>query len=355
MSTKIIKIDPEFPELELIEQCADIMRKGGIAIFPTDTVYGIGACINQPKVLEKLAEIKNRDKAKPFACLLSEQHEIFKYTDSNNPQLYKLISKYWPGPLTLVVPYKGEDQSTLGIRMPAHVVALDLLRDLACLVATSSANKKDNPAPTNFSDAIKDFDGIVDVALDAGDAFVKKGSSVVDITSKEMKILREDALSKEDIAQTANRKCILFVCTGNSCRSVMAEYALKHRLKDDDEDIEVISAGTSVFMRSRASDAAVEILRQEGIDAREHVSQPLDHIALRKADLIFAMTQEHRNCILNYAPEVEERLYLLKEFVDTNNANLDVPDPVGMNLDAYSDCLNIINQAIDKIITLIKN
>jgi protein-tyrosine phosphatase len=144
---------------------------------------------------------------------------------------------------------------------------------------------------------------------------------------------------------------VLFVCTGNSCRSVMAEYLLKNKLIGR-EDVEVHSAGTSVYFKSAASQETLAVLRHKGINAAAHISRPLGSIMLKKSDLIFAMTRAHRSQILERVPSVEKRVYLLREFGSTyhgHEMDLDVPDPIGQPHEAYQECLVSIEEAVEKI------
>jgi protein-tyrosine phosphatase len=135
----------------------------------------------------------------------------------------------------------------------------------------------------------------------------------------------------------------------------MAEYLLKAKLITR-EDIEIHSAGTSVYFKSAASQDTIAVLRQRGINATAHVSQPLGTTMLKKSDFILAMTRAHRMQILERVPSVEKRVYLLKEFANTHRgfeADLDVPDPIGQSHEAYQECLLTIDQAIEKIVELI--
>ncbi len=354
MKTKIIPIHPEFPEMDKLAACAKIIRQGGLVIFPTETVYGVGANLNNPKALARLREVKKRSDQKPFAVLISKRSQVLSLTAFNEPILYKLVDKYWPGPLTVVIPGKKAGE-TIGVRMPDHRVALGLVEVSECLLAAPSANFENNPAPTNCQEALRDLDGLVDVALDAGPCRIGISSSIVDFTNGPPRVTREGKIHQSDVDQAIGRKTVLFVCTGNSCRSVMAEYLLKKALGSR-RDVDVISTGTGVFITAPASGDTIEVLKREGVDASGHLSQPVSRIMLKKADLILVMTRSHRQQILDKVPEVEKRVYLLKEFANLGrweSDDIDISDPMGKTFNAYEECLWTIKEAIEKIAKLI--
>ncbi len=354
MKTKIIQTHPEFPDLKEIAYCAKVIRKGGLVIFPTETVYGIAADFSNPQAMGRLRAVKKRAADKPFAILVSQRGLISNYTSMADPLLYKFIDAYWPGPLTVVVPAK-EEGKTIGVRMPDHPIALRLVQESQCTIAAPSANVGGKNPPTTCDEALKDLDGLVEVAIDGGTSKIGSSSSVVDLTNQKPIVLREGVITESDVEAMTRRKTVLFVCTGNSCRSVMAEYLLRDQIKERD-DVEVISAGTSVFLRSKASAETISVLGERGIDAEEHVSQSVSTVLLKKADLIIVMTRAHRAQVLERVPIVEKRVYLLKEFANSSVndlASLDVPDPIGQSHDAYKGCLNMIKESTERIEGLI--
>jgi len=354
LKTKILNVNPAIPESEKIAEAAHVIRQGGLVIFPTETVYGIAADFTNPYAIKRLREVKRRNDSKPFAILVSQRGIIENYSAYNDPKLYKLIDQFWPGPLTVIVPSR-EEGNTIVIRMPDNTIALRLVEQSQCTIAAPSANLEGKKPPTTCQEALEDLNGLVDLAIDGGPVEFGTSSSIVDFMQGAPKIIRDGVITQADVDRVVNKKIFLFVCTGNSCRSVMAEYLFRS-MAGDRADVEAFSAGTSVFFKSSASAETIAVLKQEGIDAAKHQSRPISNMMLKKADLIFVMTRTHRMQILERAPSVEKRIYLLKEFATIPKGyetDLDIFDPIGRPHEAYEECMLTIKEAVGKIVKLI--
>jgi len=350
--TKIVKVDPLNPDEKILKETAGIIRAGGLAIIPTETVYGIAADSFNQKAIERLSEIKKRPKDKPFTLTIDKIERAGELACEISPAAYKLIHRFWPGPLTIIL--KGINQPTVGLRMPDNQVALKIISEVGRAVALPSANLAGEPAPENFEAAIKDLDGLVDFAIDAGALKIGVESTIVDLTAKIPQIARLGAISGEEINKAISKKSILFVCTGNTCRSVIAEALLKKMLRDNKRnDVEVSSAGVTTISGASASQSAKDILAKEGINVSGHLSREITREMLQKSDLILVMERLHESAVLSLAPEVKNRVFLLKEFAKIDENNLDITDPMGRPPDSYEKTFVSIKEALERVARLI--
>ncbi len=187
-----------------IETALDLLTEGEIVAFPTDTVYGLGANAFYSPGIIKLFEAKGRDANKAIAVLIGDNGHLDLLTDFLSANARKLIKHFWPGGLTIVVPKKKDlpellsAGSSIGIRMPNHNIALELLNKFGPL-ATTSANLSGKNNPHNAGDVLNQLNGRVPLILDGGRCPGGVPSTVVDCSTDEVRILRPGAISHEAI------------------------------------------------------------------------------------------------------------------------------------------------------------
>ncbi len=194
----ILKINPASISQLLINKAAAVVRKGGIVIFPTDTVYGVGCRADNLESQQSIYRLKKRDSSKPLPVLIADQRQLQGLKVVITPETKKLIKKYWPGPLTLVLATKYG--KTIGVRMPEHEVALALLKKTGPL-ATTSVNISGQKSAKAVKNIPLSIIQAVALVLDSGNCPLSVESTIVDMTGRLVKILREGCISRQEIAK----------------------------------------------------------------------------------------------------------------------------------------------------------
>lgn len=183
---------------EELDHVKEVLDKGGVVIFPTDTVYGIGCnCFNE-EAIDKLFEFKQRDYKKPINVLTSSKEQIEKIAIIQNETEDKIIKEYTPGALTIILKKKEtvpdlltSQLNTVGVRIPNNKIALQILKIVENPLATTSVNLSGEKAGIQLSDFVDQFQGKVDIIIDGGISDIQLASTIVKVENNEIKILRE--------------------------------------------------------------------------------------------------------------------------------------------------------------------
>lgn len=199
-------IDLKEKKLAGLEKPARIIKNGGIVVFPTETVYGIGANGLNAEAVKRIYEIKKRPLTKPINLLVNSVEMIEKVAKDITPLEYAIIKEFFPGPLTMILKKKEivpdivtAGGATVGIRMPANEIALELIKKAGVPLATPSANISDKPSKTNIKDVMKDFPEGVDCFVDGGESRIGVASTIVQVIDGVPHILRQGTITEEQI------------------------------------------------------------------------------------------------------------------------------------------------------------
>ncbi|MBR3785955.1 MAG: threonylcarbamoyl-AMP synthase [Firmicutes bacterium] len=191
---------------ENIELAAKLIAEGKLVAFPTETVYGLGADALNAEAVGKVYAAKGRPSDNPMIVHIASREDFVRLTPYITEDMEKMMDAFWPGPLTMIVPRKpmipdtttgGLD--TVGIRMPDHLVALELIAKSGCPIAAPSANLSGKPSPTVAQHVVDDLDGRVDAIICSNDCQVGIESTVIDMTGERPMILRPGIITKQDV------------------------------------------------------------------------------------------------------------------------------------------------------------
>jgi len=341
---------------DVVHQTVQTLVEGKIVAFPTETVYGLAATALDEQAVERLATIKGRKVGHPLTLAVKSFDEARDYVPDMSPLAQRLARRCWPGPVTLVVDDSHADSlvrclprkvveyvapsQTLGLRVPGHQILLDVLRMLVGPLALTSANRTGGVEAVNAREVLDVLGNELDLVIDDGPCRFGEPSSVIRIRGNRYEVLRAGVVPEKTL-QRLSSMMVLFVCTGNTCRSPMAELICRHMLAQrlgcqigqlEDRGVLVMSAGVAAMLGGRAAKEAVEVLAKISLDLSEHETQPLTEPLVRHADLIYTMTRTHREAIVTQWHSAAERTFLL--CADDS----DVCDPIGGPVERYQRC-----------------
>lgn len=346
---------------DVVHRAVQALAEGKLVAMPTETVYGLAVSARDEGAVERLLQAKGRGKDQPFALAVKGTDDALDYVPRLSSLGRRLARRCWPGPVTLVLENDHPDSllqrlpasvrelvspaGTVGLRVPAHQLVLDVLQLTAGPLVLTSANRSGESDSLTAAEVVDSMGEDVQLVLDDGNCQFGQPSSVVRVVGDDLDILRAGVVSETTLRRLSSL-LILLVCTGNTCRSPLAEAFMRRRLADilkcdaeqlDDRGVMVMSAGIAAMAGGRASTHSMEVAAQRGLDLSGHESQPLTDRLVQHADLILTMTASHRDAILAQWPSAAPRT----EVLSTDGS--DVADPIGGPVELYRSCADQID------------
>lgn len=208
MSAKLIRINPENPEKHLIELAVSVVRSGGIIVYPTETVYGLGADLYNREAVARLYTVKGRDPTKPVSLLIPNIDTLNNIVACVSPSAKILIERFWPGPLTLIFKARSDfllpildPGLTIALRVSSHAIARALTEELGAPLISSSANLSGHTPARSAQEALENMGSNVELVIDGGLSKSDVPSTVVDVSGDKVVVVRPGKIAPEAIRE----------------------------------------------------------------------------------------------------------------------------------------------------------
>jgi L-threonylcarbamoyladenylate synthase len=371
------KIDPKNPDRKIVKRAIKVLQEGGIIVYPTNTLYGLGVDVFNQKALDRLFVLKQRGPRQPVSLLVASLEQLRSLYATVSAEQYRQLLRLLPGKYTFLLksrfkenmPYLSSgqrDSDGEGPKAGFRIAECDLCRQLVIglgdPITSTSANISGKPNAKTVQDIIAQFGDRLDLILDAGPTPDLRGSTIIDLTKNPYLVVREGAVTLAELRRKwtdvpfRKRKekfRVTFVCSGNICRSAMAEGILREILSKTrfKNVVEVESAGTLPGASGPAHPLTLKTLNAHGIDMYHHQARAINAQIVEESDLLICMAVNHYEYLRAHFPQHKEKIVLLKEWHRRSKlSNPSIADPIGHDEAFYEQTFVEIQNEIKRIL-----
>ena len=330
--------------------------KIGTILHYTGSMFGIGAVYDDHKAIVKIDRLKQRDSGKGYILLMPDISWLDDYQLTPEIRVKRVLQQFWPGNLTVILEDKGNHfphlsmNGTIAVRVPQDRLLCDYIKRMGKPLISTSINVASNQPEYKISSIKKEYNKWFDYGI------VPKGvskasnepSTIISLHNNQLKIIRAGSIDEHLLRNAIIAPRLLFICTGNTCRSPLAEFYAKRKICEMGLTLRSTSAGFVSHGNPMAVNSSM-LLSELDIPHKSHLSKIMEENDIKDSWLIITMTINHKDALLDVYPEAINKTFTLSEICGEEycHPTCDIEDPYGLDISFYRSTFNLIKERVD--------